>query len=363
MHFVETTKEYLGWCPNTPALQTAPAVLMDPPQSMNTGQPDGSGSGGRSGRVRLGVSIAAGSLKAMTHDRQLLVFSFLSGLVMFFLVYAEAWNEGQHHYILPYLTTLSIGNSVMVFDPWIFMVEMICLFCFTLVLADLVLHRNCEGVYKQVTVRERFTGVFAHVGPLAVLSIALALLAIIVFAIIYQSQFLIETMSAIFVIFFWPPFSYVLWDASNKLWLAFLILLISFIPFLIALCLVPEMVREEKGLVPALAGSIATIQKTWWEILGCGLVYGTIVLLVAAVALVIGQGPEILIDNGYPLSMYLGHILMTVVYHGFIFACLVLMIGVFSAAGIAIAELYLVGECDGISGISEENMKKPESAS
>jgi len=363
MHFVETTKEYLGWCPNSPALHTAPAVLMDPTQSMNTGQTDGNGPAGRSGRVRLGVSIGARSLRAMTHNRQLLGFSFVSGIILFFLVFAESWNEGQHHYILPFLTTLSIGNSVIVFDPWIFLVELICLFCFSLVLADLVLHRNCEGIYTPVTVRERFTGVSVHAGPLSVLSIALALLANIVFAIIYQSQFIAETVNAIFVIFFWPPFSYVLWDASNRLWLAYLVLAISFIPFLIALCLVPAIVREEKGLIPALAGSIATIQKTWQEMLGCGLVYGTIVLLVAVIALVIGQGPEMLIDNGYPLTMHLGHILMTVVYYGFIFVCLILMVAVYSAAGIAIAYLYRIEEHCEISGISEGNLKKPDPAS
>ena len=363
MDFVESTKEYLGWCPNTPALHTVPSVLIDPAQSMNTGQPDGSGPADRSGRVRQGVSIAAGSLKAMAHDRQLLVFSFISGLVMFFLIYAEAWNDGKHYHILPFLITLSIGNSAIVFDPWIFLVEMICLFYFTLVLADLVLHRNCEGVYTPITIRERFTKVFIHAGPLSVLSIVLAFLTNMVFAIIYQSQFLTEILSAIFIIFFWPPFSYVLWDAINKLWLAFLILFINFIPFLVALCLVPAIVREEKGLVPALMGLITTVQMTWRELLGCGLVYGTIVILVAAIAFVIGQGPNMLIDNGYHLSMYLGHILMTGVYYGFIFVCLILMVAVYSAAGIAIADLHQIEERYEISGISECNLEKSESAS
>ena len=350
---------WFGLCPKAPTFHTVPALLPASQETMLANRPDGSGSG----RIRWGVSIAAESLKAMTHDRQLLVFSFLSGLVLSFLVEAEAYNAGHFHYVLPFLITLSIGNTVVVFDPLIFLVEMICLFCFTLVLAGLVLHRNGDGAYTPVTVRERFTGVFAHAGPLAALSIGLALLAIMVFTIIYQSRFLTETMGAIFVIFFWPPHSFVLGEMVDRLSLTFLILFISFIPFLVALFLVPAIVQEKKGLVPALAGSIASLRRTWREMLGCGLVYGTIGLFAAAVTLVIGQGPGMLIDNGFPLSMFLGHILMTVVYSGFIFASLFLMVAVFSAAGIAMVELSRVRERDGISGIPEGSLKKPEHAS
>ena len=105
--------------------------------------------------IRRGVSIAAGSLKAMTHDRQLLVFSFLSGLVLSFLVEAEAYNAGHFHYVLPFLITLSMGNPVVVFDPLIFLVEMICLFCFTLVLAGLVLHGTAtEHIHRSRSVSD-----------------------------------------------------------------------------------------------------------------------------------------------------------------------------------------------------------------
>jgi hypothetical protein len=349
---------WLGLCPKAPVFHTSPAFLTASPETMPADRPDGSGSG----RIRLGVSIAAGSLKALTHDRQLLVFSFLSGLALFVLVEAEAYNVGHFHYVLPFLITLSTGDPVIVFDPLIFLVETICLFCFTLVMAGLVLHRDSDGAYIPATVRERFTGILAYAGPLAVLSIALALIAIMVFAIVYQSRFLTETLSAIFVIFFWPPHSFVLGEMVDRLSLMFLILFISFIPFLVTLCLVPAIVKEKKGLVPALAGSIASFRRTWRELLGCGLVYGTIGLFVAAVALVIGQGPETLIDNGYLIPMDLGHFLMTFVYSGFIFTSLFLMVAVFSAAGIAIVDLSRPRVRDGISCIPEGSLKKPEPA-
>jgi hypothetical protein len=349
---------WLGLCPKAPALHSAPALLTASQEALPADRPDGSGSG----RILLGVSIASGSLKTMVHDRQLLVFSFLSGIILFFLVEAEAYNVGHFHYVLPFLITLSIGDPVIVFDPLIFLVEIICLFCFTLVLAGLVLHRNGDGASAPVTVRERFSGVFSYAGPLAVLSVALALLAIMVFAIVYQSLFLTETLSGIFAIFFWPPHSFVLGEMVDRLSLMFLILFISFVPFLVALFLVPAIVQEKKGLVPVLAGSIASFRRTWREMLGCGLVYGTIGLFVAAVALVIGQGPQMLIDNGYLIPMDLGHFLMTFIYTGFIFASLFLMVAVFSAAGIAIVDLSRPGVRDGISSMPEGKLKKPEPA-
>jgi hypothetical protein len=62
-------------------------------------RPDSSGSG----RIRLGVNIAAASLKTMVRNRHLLVFSFLSGLAMFFLIVAKVWDVQQFDETLPLL--------------------------------------------------------------------------------------------------------------------------------------------------------------------------------------------------------------------------------------------------------------------
>ncbi|MCX6690834.1 MAG: hypothetical protein NTW33_01975 [Methanoregula sp.] len=355
---------WLGWCPNEPSMRTVPAVLTVPLETIHADRPDGSGPASRSGRVQLGVSIAAGSLKTMVRNRHLLLFSFLSGLVMFFLIVAEVWDVQQFDDTLPFLINIPLGNSFVVFDPWLFLVELICLSCFTILLAGQVLHRNGNRVNVPVTIREGFTGVAAHAGSLAVLSIAMALIATIMFAIVSQSQFfVIKIGGAIVCAFFWPPYDYVLDGIPYMLQISFQILFINIIPFLVTLWLVPVIVLEKKGRVPALAGLITLIQRTWCEMLGCILVYGIIVFLVAAVGLVIGQLPGLLYDHGFYLSMYLGHLLMTVVYYGFILACLILMAAGFSAAGIAIADLYRVRKSVGIPGMPEGNLKKPEPAS
>jgi hypothetical protein len=359
----ESIKRHLGWCPNAPTLRTAPAVLMVPTETIHAEQPGGSGPADRSGPVRQGVSIATGSLREMIRNRYLLGFSFLSGLAMFFLNMAEIWDATHFNDTLPFPVTISVGNVSMVFDPWFFLVEAICLFCFTLLLAGVVLHRNADRINAPFTIRDGFTGVRAHIGPLSVLSIALALIATMVFAIISQSEVFGRITGAILFTFFSIPSDYVLEGMINPPYFAFIIMFVSIIPFLIALSLVPAMVLEKKGLVPALAGSIALIQRTWREVLGCILVYGTIILFVAVVWIVIVQVPGILYDSGFHLSMYIGHLLMTVVINTFTLACLFLMAAGFSAAGVAIADLYRIQKSDGISGLPGGDLKKPEPAS
>ena len=97
MEIMSVYKKYLGWCPNAPAIRTAPAILVVPPGNIHPAQPGDGGSAGRFGRIGSGVSIAAGSLKAVFRDRQLLRFTFLSGLVMLFLILAEDWIALHSH--------------------------------------------------------------------------------------------------------------------------------------------------------------------------------------------------------------------------------------------------------------------------
>ena len=86
------------------------------------------------------------------------------------------------------------------------------------------------------------------------------------------------------------------------------------------------------------------MKETWQELLGCVLVYGIIALVIAAGALLIGQVPQLLIDHGMGLSMYLGHLLMPVVYYAFILACLFVMALGFTAAGVAARDIFQAGK-------------------
>ena len=105
------------------------------------------------------------------------------------------------------------------------------------------------------------------------------------------------------------------------------------------------------------------IQRTWREMLGCILVYGTIIAGVFAVALVIGQLPQLLYQGYSYHATALTHPLMMAVYYGFILACSIIMAAGFTAAGVAGANLSRAGTGSGTAGLPETNLKKPEHAS
>jgi hypothetical protein len=354
----ETAEHWFGLCPKAPPFRTAPALLTAPPETMVADRPDNSGSG----RIQRGVSIAAASLKTIVRNRNLLVFSFLSGLAMFFLIVAKVWDVQQFDETLPLLITIPFGTSFIVFDPWFFLVELICLSCFTILLAGLVLQRNGNEVKKTVTFSEGFAGAGTHIGPLAVMSLALALIATMAFGIISGIEFFGDIVMLIQMAIIWIPNAYIPYGDVMAFFYSFLLLDINTVLFLFAICLVPLIVLKKTGPVPAPGGLISLVRRTWREILGCIIVYGTIIAGVIAVALVIGQLPQQLYQGYSYHATVLTHPLMIVVYYGFILACSIIMAAGFTAAGVAVADLYHVGRSNGMSGIPGGSLKKPEPA-
>lgn len=354
----ETAEHWFGLCRKTPAFHTAPALLTAQQEIMLADRPDSSGSG----RIRLGVSIAAASLKTIVRNRNLLVFTLLSGIAMFFIIVAKVWDVQQFDETLPGLITIPFGTSLIPFDPWLFLVELICLSCFAILLAGLVLQRNGNEVKKAVTFREGFAGARTHIGSLAVLSLAIALIATITFGIISGIEFLGDIVMSTQMAIIWIPDAYIPYGDVMAFLYSFILLDINTVLFLSALCLVPVIVLKKTGPVPAPAGLISFIRRTWREILGCILVYGTIVLGVTAAALVVGQLPRMLYQGYSYHATVLTHPLIAVFYYGFILACSIIMAAGFTAAGVAGAKLYQIEEFEGISGRPEENMKKTEPA-
>jgi hypothetical protein len=364
MEIMSVYKKYLGWCPNAPAIRTAPAILMVPPENIHPAQPGDGGSAGRFGGIRSGVSIAVGSLKAMFRDRQLLRFTLLSGLVMLFLILAEEWNITHLHYTLSSVFSIPIGDTWISFDTrffWIginfgdaifyvdlplLLIEIICLFCFTILLAGLVRYRVEKHAHQPVTIPGIFRTVRTHATTLAALSVTMALFGIILDAILFQTQFFGKIIFAIEMAVFNLPYAYYLQGEPIYMALlySFKIMFINIILFLVALYVVPVIVLEKRGLVPALAGSVSLMRKTWREMVGCAIIYGAIVLGIAAVALVIGQSPYLLNhDFDFFINMSRGQLLMMTVCFLFLTGCWVMMAAGFTAAGVAITDLYSCG--------------------
>lgn len=349
----EIIYEWTGWCPNSPALRSAPSVLMVPPETMHADRPDGSGPAGRSGSVRLGTHIAVDSLKMIVRNRYLLGLSLLSGLAMFFLIVAKMWDVQHFHDSLPFLITISSGSTSIVFDPWLFVVELICLSCFIFVLADRVLHRNGDRENTPVMVPEGFAGTVAYAAPLAILSNGMALIATIAFEILYNGEFFTDMIVAQILAVFWIPNTYIPYGDVMAFYITFILLFINIILFLAALWLVPAIVLKLRAGVPDHGGSMALIQKTWREVLGCILVGGTIVIGVIAIAFAVSQLPYMLHYENDPTAS--GHPFIMIVYYGFILACMVLMAAGFTAAGVAVEELNRIQTGNEASGSTNGN--------
>jgi len=372
----ESFRSWLGLCPKSPMMQATPAVLMSRPETAEVPVPDGSGPVGRPGRIRDGISIAAASLRALVRDRQLLWFMSLAGLVMLFLVLAEGWS---HRYIDPvfpitfliwdrtfyldlqYLWVgIPLGNSHYIFYFGLFLIELACFSGFILVLTGLILYRAGNRERTPVTFREGRSVVRASLGSLAALSWGMALIATVAYELVFDSLLFAGIIRSIMELF-WLPFAYyepqnwtlaAIFSSANFFSLE--IMAINLLLFLSALYVVPAIVLEKKGLIPALAGSASLFRRTWREVLGCLMVFGCIVLGVFAVGVLIGQSPALLNhDYDFFISRARGYLPMMAVCYGFLAACWVMMAAGFTAAGVAIADLYKAGKSNGISGIPE----------
>jgi hypothetical protein len=335
-------------------MHIAPVVLSGSQETLDTrGSAAGSGAG-TSGCILDGIAIAKGSMKALFRDRYLLWFSLLAGIAIIFLIVAEGWSVTHYASIpLPYSISIPFGDSyLIVFNLQLFLIEAICLSSLTCLLAGLILYRNRSSAKKPIAIRESLDMVNAHAVPLATLSITMAFVATLVFELVSQSQFIGKIIFSIDMTLFYLPYAYYVPDAiSMALDFSFKIMIINIVLFLAALYVVPGIVLESKRLLPALAGSVNLMTKTWREILGCILVFGAIILLVAAVALVIGQSPLLLNhDYDFFLQFSRGKVLMTVACYGFLLASGILMAIGSTIIGIATTELYRSGEREKISG-------------
>ncbi len=354
----ETTEYWFGLCRKPPAVLTAPELITARQEIMPADRPDNRSPA----RIRLGAAIAAESLKTIVTNRNLLVFILLSGLAMFFIIVAKVWDVQEFDETLPGLITIPLNNSLIILDPWLFLVEVTCMSCFTILLAGLVLQQNGNEGKKTVTFREGCAGARVHIGPLALLSLAMAFIATIAFGIISEIEFLGDIVMSTQMAIIWIPHAYIPYGDVMAFFYSFLLLDINTVLFLFALCLVPGIMLKKTGPVPAHAGLKSLIRRTWREVLGCILVYGTIIAGVTAVALVVGQLPRILYQGYSYHATVLTHPLMAVVYYGFILACSIVMAAGLTAAGVAGAKLYRIKESEGISGRPEDNMKKTEPA-
>jgi len=295
----------------------------------------------------------------MVRERQMLWFSLISGLLMFFLFILMYWTRGNVYYD-PFLIRIPLGDFILWFDPRLIPILAFFLFCFTFLTAGLIQYRNGIHTNPPLTIREGFLGARTHAGPLAALSIAMALAGTILIAVV-TSDNLADISIQMMDIFM--PYIWFLPDGlglSITFWLMSVIMGVTIILFLAVLYVVPVIVLENKGLISALAGSVTIIQKTWREILGCILVYGALVLLFGGISLVMNQ--VLSLNNYDPVFWYSqGLIPIAALVYETILFCFAVLIAVCSvAAGVAIVDLYHVGKSEKESVNPTGNRKQTE---
>jgi hypothetical protein len=337
---------WLGLCRKTPVLHDAPAVVLGDPGEIRSVQPDAGGAARGQGRIRDGIGIATGSIRTLFTEIRLLAFSVLSGLLILVLVLAERWNLSHidSSYAASSLVTIPVSDSyLIVFDLRLFLIEAVCLSGFTLLLAALIHYRNARNAAMPITIRSAFSAAGRHAGTLAAFSITMAFVATVLLEIASQNQVTGTVVSAITHTMFWLPYAY--YFAPNgiftTLFLSFQMVVANTVLFLLALYVVPVIVLENKGLLLAIAGSFRLIKMTWREVLGCALVFGAIILVVALIGLAIGQSPALLnYDYDFFLQESRGLVLMAAACYGFLLACGVLIALGATVLGIAVTDLY-----------------------
>jgi len=367
IHISEVIRGWLGWCPNAGTMRTAPAVLMVQHETIHSTQPDGNGPAGSSHRIRHGVSIATGSLKTLVRDRHLLWFALPSGLLMLFLLSVLYWAKASLYYAAPVFIKIPLTNFILWFDAQFLWIMAVCLiltlflFCLMILMAGLVLYQNANRSGHPLAIREGYAGARAHAGPLAALSMVMALVGTILYWILGASPVFRVILSPVMAAFSLPWDFYFLFGffLQMPIWETFVslgtIIFVTLVLFLVLIYVVPVIVLEKKGLIRALAGSGSLVQGTWREILGCILVYGIIVIGVCSIALAIGQYIALL--GNHAVSVW-----EEILSYGFTLVCWILMAACSTAAGVALADLYRTGKHDLESGIPGENLKTPEPA-
>lgn len=344
MQLTEILRSYLGWCPNAPAMRTAPVVLVVPPETMHPAQPDGGARG--LGRIALGIGVALSGTKTLIRNRQLLWFSLLTGVVMAFMFIAQ--------YVL-YLFGPYMYNTID-FPRWlilIFVIELVTVFCLNVLLAGLVMSTSPEED-RPVSFRQGLFLTKQYLRPLADWSVIVASVGTGIFISALYIGYIQITM-ALYPLFHQFPFGFILlpeyyhigpiagtFAIQNGLTFTLILSGINLLLVVLTLFVVPLLVLEKKRLPEAIAGSATLMKKVWSEALACFLILGVVLFAVSLTSLLFGivygfVAPEMLLF-WYPGDVWIAAAVL------FILALCGLAFIISTVAGIATVNIYTYGK-------------------
>jgi hypothetical protein len=264
MHISKTVKRHLGWCPDAPAMRTAQTAIALPPATMHPLQPGGKA--GESGRIDRGFYLFFGSIRILFRNRQLFVFSFLTGLVLLFnlittialLVFSgtDPLTGGSLARGSP-ATLIAKGSPV-----WVALTtanQMITVFSVLFLMVGLITCVLFLLSGRAATIREGLFTARGHVRFIAGWAVAFVL---------------IGTARSALVDLYPENFSLLVISGSIMVFLC-----------IVMLCAIPVLVSEERSLFSAIRRSLWLFRKTWGEILLCCFLFGLFFSAVASVSL------------------------------------------------------------------------------
>jgi hypothetical protein len=121
----EIAEHWFGLCRKPPVVPTSQEDMVNLPESVHVGIPEGGGGG--SGAIRRGIGTALSGMRTLNRNRQLLWFTFLAGLVLAGNIICQG--------------ALWCINWIMGGFVWLvlgFFIEVATLFCLVFLLAGLV---------------------------------------------------------------------------------------------------------------------------------------------------------------------------------------------------------------------------------
>jgi hypothetical protein len=291
---------WLGLCRKKPVLYTATTVMLGEAEFNHPGQPDAGGNGGRPARIRRGISIATGSMRALFQQKQLLWFTLLAGLVLAGNTICQAALRYLDRAVQPG-GIVELVRDFYVLDIFI---EFITVFCLLFLLAGLVLSISSKKE-ESASFSEGLAGAKKYWKPIFLWSFILALAGMLLFH-IWCHLFIGLPPELRFLSIFGPysfltdtlfqfPFNWTLdWNMFTEIpgyggrslllliypfgfmeamnFLAINLLLFVLTPFV-----VPLIVLEHKTLGEAVAGSFAMMKMIGAETAACAVFLGVIV--------------------------------------------------------------------------------------
>jgi len=297
MYLVSAIAEvWFGLCRKPPVVHAFQTGICIPETSCQ-GLPDGGGSG--SGTIRRGIGAALEGMKTLNHNRQLLWFTLLAGIVLVGNTIGQAV-----FWYLSYNLHMELS-----WIAWQFFIEVGTMFFLVFLLAGLVLSIPSKKE-DSASLFEGLIRAKKYLRPLTCWSIALALagmLLIVIFSYVpswfptpetlflyrngfgHLDSFLFNTLSQFpFNLSRLPPtdlFSEIpgYGGRSILLWFypglreALIFSGINLLLLVLTLFVVPCIVLGHKTLREAVAGSFALMKKTWVEVSACAAFLGVIV--------------------------------------------------------------------------------------